>query len=107
MNLVERLWTASRLACSDKIIDKLRKEEPLDENDLKLLRDLYSSEYGKSIEKMDSGKIFFLLVNTENYAYLSALEDKLWDKEELSKDDLKFILDSVLKFRTDLIDHAS
>lgn len=106
MNIVESLWTASRLAVSDRIIDKLRKEQSLDDSDLKYLKDWFCSEYSKSTEKLDSGKIFFLLVNTENFAYLGVLEAKLWNKEELSKEDLEFILNSVISFRGDLIDRA-
>lgn len=106
MNIVESLWTASRLAVSDRIIDKLRQEKSLDDADLKYLKDWFCSEYSKSTEKMDSGKIFFLLVNTENFNYLGTLEAKLWNKEELSKEDLEFILNGVVSFRSDLIDRA-
>lgn len=119
-DLEKSMWRASRLACSDKIIEKLRSGELLDDFEIDLTKNLFSwyGVGGKNRQySKDQGKISYMMLNRwrrdndkdahSKLLYLLKLDKKLEFEEDLSLDDHEFILQGFIQFRSHLLNEFS
>lgn len=101
MSLKQSLFIASSVARCSKVIQKLRENESLTEDEQKWTLNLFDI---KNLTK-SSGKISILLIRADenNFNKFSDLSNQIHLGKELSKDDWKIILNGLEYYQNHLL----
>ena len=101
-SLENSIRTASRLAQSDNVIRKLKRNEPLSDNEKVWALNLFNMT---DFVDDQSGKVAYMLysMNKDEGQKIIDLSYKISDLQTLSKEDWKVILRGVEEYRSALI----
>lgn len=111
-DLENSLWRASRLACAEKIIDKLHNGELLEDFESLMIRDWFAGFNHKYHFDKDGGKIVTMLLNqwdnkdpdlATKIIYVRDLSEKLQYDIDPSVEEQQYILSCIIEFRKQLL----